>query len=77
MKPINTRSFILRSTSVDTPSLLHRYSIASPSKRWTNDGLSMYYIQRKSEFETYFIRFTFVESEHKAKNDVFSWRNKK
>ena len=76
-KSIDTRSFILRSTSVDTPSLLHRYSIASPSKRWTNDGLSMYYLQRKSEFETFFFRFTFVESEHKAKNDVFSWRNKK
>ena len=33
----------LRSTSVTTPSLVHRCSIAAPSKRWSIDGLSMDY----------------------------------
>ena len=31
---------------VDTPSLLHRYSIASPSFRWSIDGQSMDYLMR-------------------------------
>ncbi|MBQ2176679.1 MAG: hypothetical protein II453_17100 [Alphaproteobacteria bacterium] len=31
----------LRLKSVDTPSLLHRYSIASPSFRWSIDGQTM------------------------------------
>ena len=30
------------------PSLLHRWSIASPSKRWTIDGVTMEYLRRKS-----------------------------
>ena len=29
------------SSSVDTPSILHRYSIDTPSKRWTSDGPAM------------------------------------
>ena len=34
-------SLFVHSSSVDTPSLLHRISIVSPSKRWSIDGLSM------------------------------------
>ena len=34
-------SLFLRLSSIDTPSLLHRYSIASPSFWWSIDGLSM------------------------------------
>ena len=30
-------------SSDDSPSVLHRYSISTPSKRWTIDGLSMEY----------------------------------
>ena len=32
------KSFFLRLKSKDTPSLLHRYSIASPSFRWSIYG---------------------------------------
>ena len=31
----------VRSSSQDTPSLLHRYSIVSPSFRWSSDGPAM------------------------------------
>ena len=34
-------SLFVRYSSIDTPSLLHRISIVSPSKRWSIDGLSM------------------------------------
>ena len=36
-------SIFADSNKVDTPSLLHRYSIASPSFRWSIDGLLMDY----------------------------------
>ena len=35
-------------SSYVAPSLLHRWSIASPSKRWTIDGVTMEYLRRKS-----------------------------
>ena len=31
------------------PAQCHHSSIASPSKRWTNDGVSMEYLRMKSE----------------------------
>ena len=34
--------------SIDTPSILHRWSIVSMEYRWTNDGQAMEY-HRKSE----------------------------
>jgi len=39
--------FLLR-CSIDTPYILHRYSIVSMDYRWTNDGVSMEYLGRKT-----------------------------
>ena len=39
--PLQETPLFYRSSSEDTPSLLHRYSIASPSFRWSNDGDAM------------------------------------
>ena len=39
---------ILRFFSEVTPSILHRYSIVSPSFRWRNDGTVMELLRRKS-----------------------------
>jgi len=36
-------SLKFRSSSEASPSHVHRFSIASPSNRWTNDGVSMEY----------------------------------
>ena len=38
-----------RCSSEVTPSILHRYSIVSPSFRWTNDGVTMEEPRRKSD----------------------------
>ncbi len=41
MRIFGVKGLCRLSSSVDTPSILHRYSIDTPSKRWTSDGAAM------------------------------------
>ena len=41
MRMFGVKGLCRLSSSVDTPSILHRYSIDTPSKRWTSDGAAM------------------------------------
>ena len=44
-----------RRYSIATPSLLHRYSIVSPSFRWRSDGHAMEMLRRKSNPKDLFL----------------------
>ena len=45
---VSSSSLFFPCSSYVGPSLLHRCSIVTPSKRWTIDGVTMEYLRRKS-----------------------------